>query len=371
MVPAILDEEWLLLTEFLPSDWRELAQTEGAIRRQRGITDPEALLRLLLLHVASGLSLRQAVARATVLGWPSMSDVALLKRLRTSEAWLRALATRMYETSRFGARKHKLPDGRRIRVVDATTVEEPGATGTDWRVHYSLRLPGLACDFYELTDVDGGETYKRFPVEQGDIILADRVYANREGVAHVIRAKGDVVVRLTSTNLPLLHPSSDRPFELLSHLRKTRRRVPSEWDVCFKLGRERFQARLCALRKTRTAAEKAQKHARRRANRKGEQIKPETLECAEFVFVLTTVSRSELPAPDVLELYRVRWQVELIFKRLKSLLRLGHLPKHTDQSARAWIQAKLLTALIIEHLADKARFFSPWGFDLKPSQSLA
>src|SRR5919198_3886061 len=153
MPAAILDEEWQLLAGLLPSDWRELAQSEGAIRRQRGITDPDALLRLLLLHVATGLSLRQAVARAKALGWPSMSDVALLKRLRTSEPWLRALAARMYQTSRFGARQHELPRGRRLRAVDATTVEEPGATGTDWRVHYSVRLPELACDFYEVTDI--------------------------------------------------------------------------------------------------------------------------------------------------------------------------------------------------------------------------
>ena len=99
---SVLDEEWQLLASFLPLDWKELARSEGAIRRERGVTDPDALLRLLFLHVAAGLSLRQAVARATILGWPSMSDVALLKRLRSSESWLRALASKMYWASRFG-----------------------------------------------------------------------------------------------------------------------------------------------------------------------------------------------------------------------------------------------------------------------------
>ena len=164
---SILDEEWQLLASFLPPDWRELARTQGAIRRERGVTDPDALLRLLFLHVATSLSLRQAVARATILGWPSMSDVALLKRLRSSESWLQALASKMYWASRFGERKPELPTKRRIRAVDATTVEEPGATGTDWRIHYSILLPEVECDFYEITDETGGESFKRFPVQKG------------------------------------------------------------------------------------------------------------------------------------------------------------------------------------------------------------
>lgn len=360
---SVLDEEWQLLASFLPRDWRELAREKGAIRRQRGITDPDALLRLLLLHVATGLSLRQAVARAKILGWPSMSDVALLKRLRSSESWLGALASRMYWTSRFGERHHVPHTIRKVRAVDATTVEEPGATGTNWRLHYSILLPEVVCDFYEITDVGGGESYKRFPVHKGDLILADRGYGHREGVAHVIRAGGDVVVRINSTNFPLLGHSGS-PFGLLPHLRRLKKQVPGEWNVSFKVGNQQFSARLCAVRKSKTAAEEAKKRVRREASRKGTQIRGETLECAEYVAVLTTLPKAELPTTDVLDLYRVRWQIELVFKRLKSLLRLGHVPKKNDSSARAWIQAKLLIALLIERLSTEACFFSPWGFEI-------
>jgi len=360
---AVFDEEWQLLASFLPRDWRELAREKGAIRRQRGITDPDALLRLLLLHVATGLSLRQAVARAKVLGWPSMSDVALLKRLRSSESWLGALASKMYWTSRFGERQQVPQVMRRIRAIDATTVEEPGATGTDWRLHYSILLPEVVCDFYEVTDISGGESYKRFPVQKGDLILADRGYAHREGVAHVMRAGGDVVVRINSTNFPLLGDSGS-PFALLPHLRRLKKQAPGEWSVFFRVGTELLSARLCAVRKSKTAAEEAKKRAHREASRKGQQIRGETLECAEYVAVLTTLSKEELPTIGVLNLYRVRWQIELVFKRLKSLLRLGHVPKKNDSSARAWIQAKLLIALLIERLSTEACFFSPWGFEI-------
>jgi len=163
-----MDEEWELLASFLPAEWRDLARETGAMRRARGeITSPEVLLQILLLHVATGLSLRQTVARARAQGLASLSDVALLKRLRTSEAWLGELARQMFEASRFSRAGVQVPEGHRLRAVDATTVAEPGATGTDWRIHYSLSLPDMRCDFYEVTDAHGGESCKRIPVRKG------------------------------------------------------------------------------------------------------------------------------------------------------------------------------------------------------------
>ena len=149
MAETIMDEEWELLASFLPAEWRDLARETGAMRRARGeTTSPEVHLQILLMHVATGLSLKQAAARARVQGLASVSDVALLKRLRTSEAWLGELARRMIEASRFSRAGVRVPEGHRLRAVDATTVAEPGATGTDWRIHYSLSLPEMRCDFY-------------------------------------------------------------------------------------------------------------------------------------------------------------------------------------------------------------------------------
>jgi len=359
------DEEWQLLTTFLPKEWREMACTEGAIQRKRSVKDPDELLRLLLLHAATGLSLRQSVARAAILGWPSMSDVALLKRLRSSGTWLKAMAAQMLAASRFSA---GLPPGfsekRTIRAVDATTIQEPGATGTSWRVHYSITLPGAECDFYELTDVKGGESYKRFPVSKGDLILADRGYSNRAGVAHVIRLEGDVLVRLNSTSFPLL-VRDGQAFDVLEALRNLEGHTPGEWPVSFKYENETFEARLCAIRKSMESAELAKRRLVERARRKGSQTRPETTEYAEYVVVLTTLPSDSYSVSQILELYRLRWQIELVFKRLKSLMQLGHVPKRTDQSARSWIQAKMLVALLIERISAEARFFSPWGFTLQ------
>jgi Transposase DDE domain len=364
----LLEEEWEYLTEFLPKDWREQARKSGALRRARSIADADCLLRLILMHTATGLSLRQTVVRAREQSIADISDVALLKRLRSSEPWLRGLTSRMTEIGEAKIVKRVCAQ-RRVRVVDATTIQEQGGTGTDWRVHYAMCLPDLSCDFFELTDEHGGESYRRIPVEPMDLLLADRGYSNAAGVSAVREAQGDVLVRWNSFSFPL-ETKEGKPFEVLKELNKLPKRAAREWAVSFRHGGKKFTGRLCAIRKNAVATERAREKMRQKASKKQKEPDEEALELAAFVMIFTTVSRDVLDTQEVLELYRVRWQIELRFKHLKSLLGLGCLPKYDEQSCRAWIQAKLLCGLLIERLMKEAKFFFPWGYRLLATKSL-
>ena len=358
----LLEEEGEFLTNLLPLGWREQARTTGALRRARGVESADCLLRLILMHTATGLSLRQTVVRARQHSIADISDVALLKRLRSSEPWLRSLTAQMTEIDETGI-VQRLSSQRRLRVVDATTVEEQGGAGTDWRIHYTLRLPDLSCDFFELTDAQGGETYRRIPVERGDLLLADRGYSNAAGVGTVRGAGGDVLVRWNSVSFPLA-TAKDKPFEALKELSQLPKRGAREWAVAFTHRGQRYTGRLCAIRKNAVATARAQEKMRRQARKKQKQVNDEALKLAAFVLVFTTISSKELTTREVLELYRVRWQIERRFKHLKSLLGLGCLPKYDAASCRAWIQAKLLCGLLIERLMRQAKFFFPWGYRL-------
>ena len=368
-VVNVLEEEWASLTELLPSGWREEARTSGAFQRARGIKDADALLQILLMHTATGLSLRQTVVRAREQSIADISDVALLKRLRSSEPWLRSMTAKMTDTGS-GEVVRRLAGKRRIRVVDATTVEEQGGAGTDWRIHYTLCLPDLSCDFFEVTDEHGGETYRRIPVQPADLILADRGYSNAAGVRAVVEAGGDVLVRWNSFSFPL-QKAAGVAFEALKELRQLPPRGAREWAVSFLQGGQRYRGRLCAIRKNAVATVRARGKIQRQASKKQKQVNEEALELAAFILVFTTAPAKELTTREVLELYRVRWQIELRFKHLKSLLGLGCLPKYDDQSCRAWIQAKLLCALLIERLMREAKFFFPWGYKLSTTEPLA
>ncbi len=365
----LLDEEWEFLTEFLPADWRDQARSTGALRRARGIDSADSLLKVILMHTATGLSLRQTVVRAREQAIADISDVALLKRLRSSEPWLQHLTSQM-TTLGDGRLVKRLSEQRRVRVVDATTVEEQGGAGTDGRLHYTLCLPDLSCDFFELTDEHGGETYRRIPVRRGDLILADRGYSNAAGVSWVVAGGGDVLVRWNSFSFPL-ETEAGRSFEPVKELSTLPKRGAREWAVSFPHQGKRYHGRLCAIRKSAVATVRAQEKLRRQARKKQRQVSEEAIKLAPFILVFTTVSRKELTTEEVLEMYRVRWQIELRFKHLKSLLGLGCLPKYDPQSCRAWIQAKLLCGLLIERLMREAKFFFPWGYRLSATEPLA
>ena len=167
METTIVDEEWSVIAQFLPAGWQELARSTGALQRARQVSSPDVLLRLAFLYAASGLSLQQAATRATVTGLARISDVGLMKRVRNSESWLQALVAGVFEERMRKSALEGLPAGRQFRIVDATHVKVSGSSGTDFRLHYVLRLPSLTCDFAEVTDSSGGETYKRVPVQPG------------------------------------------------------------------------------------------------------------------------------------------------------------------------------------------------------------
>jgi hypothetical protein len=364
MPTSLADEDWSIIAGFLPARWEQAAIELKALQRARGVSGPEALLRLILLHVSTGLSLRQTSVRARALGLANVSDVALLKRLRAAEPWLRGLCQEM--TSRVVERVNELPArfaDRRLRAIDATTVQEAGAVGASWRLHFSIGLPSLQCDFFELTDFKGGESFRRFPAQPGDILLADRGYAHRLGVAHLVAQQADYVVRLVAQSFPLLTTKglkfdAGSQFGQLDH-------APRAWEVFFQADGRRYPARLCAVRKSALATERARRKAIRKSARNGSlQPDAENLALAEFVYVLTSLPAESFSATSVLELYRLRWQIELVFKRLKGLLDLGHLPKYDPASCRAWLQAKMLCALLIHELMGAARLFSPWGYGM-------
>ena len=358
-----LDEDWKLLLNLLPVGWEQQAVLSGASERLRGFGSTADLLRTLLLHVGKGYSLRETVVRAKAAGIAEVSDVALLKRLRNAEEWLRRLCVSLSQES--GWEMPAETRGYNVRALDGTLVKEPGRNGSLWRIHYSVRIPSLVCDHLELTAVKGagtGESLERFAASPEDLVLADRGFCKPGGVERLHRQGAVVMVRLNSSTLPLWGPAGSRfgLLEQVSQLKETG--TEREWPVWVQGAKERIAGRLCAIRKSEEAAEKARRHIVRKTQQGGATPKPETLEYARYVMVFTTAPTCHFSTAEVLEWYRARWQIELVFKRLKTLAELGSLPKHDDRSARAWLYGKLLIALLGQKLEQLGRDISPWGY---------
>ena len=201
-------------------------------------------------------------------------------------------------------------------------------------------------------------------------MLADRGYSHRAGAAQVLNAGAQVVLRWNAQIFPL-EQADGKAFEVLPKLRRLHTGELEEWPVTFVQAQRRYSLRLCALRKSRKATDRARRKATRKAQLKGSQPSACSLELAAYVLVLTSAPARTLTTRSVLDLYRGRWQVELVFKRLKTLLDAGQVPKSQDHSARAWMQAKILTALLLDRVILEGKFFSPWGYPLRLGKPLA
>jgi hypothetical protein len=369
----VFEYEWDFLASFLPAeDYLIRTATEtGAILRKRNVHEASTLLRLALAYGFCSMSLRQTAAWAQAANVAILSNVALLKRLRASADWLgHLLALKLAERAPPPSLQHPT---RRLRLVDATTISRPGSTGTDWRVHLGFDLAALRIDHVHLTDASGGETLRRFPCAPGEIVCGDRGYSHRPGLHSVLTAGADFLVRLNWQTLPLQDPTGE-PFRIPEALRALDPVQPGEFPVLIapspKDGIPAVPARLLVVRKSEHAAAQSREKALRERAEKRRGIDPRTLEAAEFIMVLTSVATDLLSTAEGLEVFRFRWQIELAFKRLKSLLELDRLPAKDPPLARSILYAKLLGALLLDDLTNEFLAFSPWGHRLRQASSV-
>lgn len=365
-----MHENWKVLVGLFPPGWEELGRSTGAVTRLRGFESLNDLFRTLLLHVGCGWSLRETAVQAKLARIADVSDVTLLNRLRQAEDWLRQLCQQLWKDN--GVNLEPALKGRPVRLVDATVVREPGKTGGQWRIHYSMRLPSLECDYFDLTAVQGkntGEKLGRFPLQAGELVLADAGYSKPPGIAAVVGQGADVCVRLNRQSLPL-QDEKGRRFPLLSKIRTLPKAGEmAEWRVWVRCGDQLIAGRLCAIRKSEEAVQRAQRKLVRGQQKGKGKVTPEKREYACYVLVFTTLTKNQASVRQVLECYRLRWQIELTFKRLKSIVQLGHVPKQDDQSSRAWLYGKLFVALLSQKLVRVGSVISPWGYYLAEQAS--
>lgn len=358
---SLLNEDWAQVVSRLGGAalLERSARETKAFLRPREISTAEDLLRLILAYCLGEKGLRLTTAWASAMGLVDISNVALLYRLRQSGDWLCFLIGRLLSRA-----APKAAEGRLIRLIDATTVPKAGAhdnrQGRLWRIHSAFDLPHERFGHFELTDETGGETLDRIPVVPGEIRIGDRAYLQPDRMAAVIEAGADILIRANWKNARWIDECG-RPVDLLSCLRKAAAigRLDRPIFIARKGGAP-LALRLVAARKPAKLAAAARRKARKQAKRRGHQISKKTLAAAEWIILVTSLAPEAFTTDDILQLYRLRWRIELGFKRLKSLIGLKGPPGTDERSARPYILAHLLVILLLEPLVDALEDSPRW-----------
>lgn len=345
------DGQWRSVVDHIAGvvDLEATARQFGALRRVRKLRSAADLLRLALLYGPAGLSLRATALAASEAGLAeSLSDKAVLGRLRLMGDWLEHILDGLLE---------RVGQGGRLAVVDGTVVVSAGPGGASWRVH-ALYEPALGrfTDFKVTTD-RVREAAGLTRLSAGRTMLFDRGYARVRNIADVLSAGSDVVTRIGWRSLPLRDAAGER-VDLIGLLPQGDGQVV---DRPVHLKGLAGPVRLVIARLPEASVAAAHKRLRRRASRKGQKMDPRSETTAGYLMLVTSLPVARCPAEEVVRLYRARWQVELGFKRLKSLGGLDALRAADPALARTWLLAQLIGAVLTEDFASRIAGFSPQG----------
>jgi hypothetical protein len=320
------------------------------------------LLRLALAWGAGGYSSQRVAAWAGERQIATLTEDALIQRLHNAGPFLEKLAQELLIRAGGTACWH----GRVLRVSDGTSLSKQASKGTDWRVHgvYDLGRGGFT--HLEVTDRRGGEALDRGRPVAGEVRIADRGYANAQAWQRFLKARderADFIVRMRWNTINLVDEAS-APFDLVNWLRGLSRESDiHEITAWARSGKHqtRMTIRLIARRKPPEVIEAEHKRMRQRASRRQHKIDPRSLIAAEYFVAATSLPEAEVTGAEILAVYRLRWQIELAFKRLKSLLHIDKPRTKTEAGTRCWLYAHLIVALLGDDLSQDVLDTFPSG----------
>jgi len=255
-------------------------------------------------------------------------------------------------------RKPEFLGEHKVKLVDASEEVTRGKLKSTWRLHYVFDLFGFCCTSMEMTSNKEGERLTRHIVNENDILLADRIYCTMSGIEHVLENKGDFLIRFKSKAFKL-YDENGNELELLPHMRHLKALENTEIRCFYKHNGKLRPIRIVAMKKDWKSVESCKRKMANKYRGKKKPLQDDTLELNEYVVLATSL---EYTNEQILELYRVRWQVEQVFFRLKSLFGYGDVPSKRDDSVKAWFYGKLFLAALCETILKKMSF-SPSGDD--------
>jgi hypothetical protein len=350
----LIDKEWdeQVRTQ-LPRDAEEQAFRLRAFVRCREIESVGDLLRGLLAYVLCVHSFRQLGSWAVLLGRANISDTAWRKRLKQANAWLLWLLAAMLSGPQVCSEQTTSSGMGRIILVDATRIKEVGGTGDDWRVHSAYDLRASCLIQVHITDQHTAESLQHFHLQPFDLLIADRGYGYRKNIAYAYQQRAYVILRFAPSTCPLLDQRL-QPLDIVKWLKQVKRGTHCRNAWCIHEDKK-YHVRIIASALPPEKAAEARKKREQEAKKKGKQLQPDTLFLVGWMLLITNLPKRPWSYKRIIQLYRARWQIELLFKRMKQMMHMHVTRSKTPQGCESSLLAWLVLWALQEQEAHEAR----------------
>jgi hypothetical protein len=359
-----VETEFAQFLHALPPNWAELMRDLGAFTYAGKIRSPQELLHALFLYGGPDQSLREVAGTLTLHG-ERITDQAVWKRLHRCAPFLKALVHKMLPLDQLPM----VPQHLRFLACDGTTVQRPGATSSDYRLHLVINLVTLGLHAVQVTEAKTGESLKQYRFQPGDVLVGDQGYCSYASILDTVcQQHADVIIRWNHQRALYDPHDPNRPLDLCTTLKTqapgtiVSRPVILKYAETSKTKDQRaLQGTLHVYRMQEKEAQAARKKVSRKHQKKQRTLSAKTLFLRQFVLVFTSLSSTVLCGETALALYRCRWQIELAIKRMKSLIHIDKLrTKHRSKLAEVYLYSKILYQLIVDH-AMRITFGHTWG----------
>jgi hypothetical protein len=346
------------LIPLLDADYEQKCYELGIIQRRRVFKNAADLMLLCLFHLINGCTLLEIseVGRLTKIG--QFSDVAFMDKFGQCTEWFRWVSEKLMQGIVADYAKPAYLDGYRVIAFDASDVVEKGSSKQIYRLHYGIDIFTMSSVAYKITKQETGEALRNFPLRSGDLVVADRIYGTLTGMNYCAESGADYILRIKAKCFNL-YDADGAKLDILQELSGLAPGDSRDVHGYANYNGTRFPIRVCALRKTPEQCAISRKRLKRKSSKKQMTISENALDFNDYIVVATSLS-PDVSAADILETYRFRWQVECYFKRLKSIMAFGDLPKKRENSILAWLNGKMMVALMTEMLLSQESF-SPKG----------
>lgn len=184
---------------------------------------------------------------------------------------------------------------------------------------------------------------------KGDLALADLGYFKVKTFRQY-HDKGVYFLSRFIVNTTICHADTGASVDLAGMLRRSKGNGLELNVIMGAVESEQTPCRLICLRVSEQVGNERRRKLRRSAQKKGRAVSQQHLALCDWTLLITNVPVELLPATMAYDLYRVRWQIELVFKQLKSVMRIHQSDTGIENRLRCELYGKLIMAVLIHRV---------------------